>query len=227
MMKVLSLAAAAAILAHQAAAHYIWTDLTIGGTKGTGAAGGIRPNTNYNSPITDLSSNNLRCNEGGLSGSGVAVRTIQAGSQFTFHSDVAVYHQGPVTVYLSKASGDVTSYDGSGDWFKIAELGPTFNGGSASWQLNQQYTFTLPSCVAPGQYLLRIEQLGIHNPWPAGVPQFYVGCAQISVTGGSGSLSGSVKIPGHVKESDPGYTANIYNPDFKSYTVPGGSVAKC
>lgn len=39
--------------------------------------------------------------------------------------------------------------------------------------------------------------------------KFYVACAQISVTGGSGSLSGSLSIPGHVKETDPGYTANV------------------
>lgn len=36
---------------------------------------------------------------------------------------------------------------------------------------SEEYTFTLPSCVADGEYLLRIEQLGIHNPWPAGIPQ--------------------------------------------------------
>lgn len=50
-MKVLSTGTALALLANQAAAHYIWTSLTIGGTTGTGAAGGIRPNSNYNSPV--------------------------------------------------------------------------------------------------------------------------------------------------------------------------------
>lgn len=53
-MKVLSLAAAAALMANKAAAHYIWTDLDIGGTSGSGASGGIRPNTNYNSPVTGM-----------------------------------------------------------------------------------------------------------------------------------------------------------------------------
>lgn len=72
----------------------------------------------------------------------------------------------------------------------------------------ESYTFTLPSCVANGDYLLRIEQLGIHNPWPS-EPQFYVGCAQIRVTGGGSGLSPSVAIPGHVSVNDPGYTANV------------------
>lgn len=51
-MKVLSLTAALALLANKAAAHYIWTTLDIDGSSGTGAEGGIRPNTNNNSPIT-------------------------------------------------------------------------------------------------------------------------------------------------------------------------------
>ena len=37
---------------------------------------------------SDLTSNDLRCNEGGASGSGTAVVPAQAGGDFTFHSDV-------------------------------------------------------------------------------------------------------------------------------------------
>lgn len=51
-MKVLSLAAATALMANQAAAHYIWTELEIDGTNGVGAEGGIRQHTNGNSPVT-------------------------------------------------------------------------------------------------------------------------------------------------------------------------------
>lgn len=71
----------------------------------------------------DLASNDLRCNEGGLDGSGTAVREIAAGSEFTFTSDTAVYHNGPIAVYLSQAAGDVTAYEGDDGWAKIAELG--------------------------------------------------------------------------------------------------------
>jgi hypothetical protein len=56
-------------------------------------------------------------------------------------------------------------------------------------------------------------------------PQFYISCAQLKVTGGgSGNPSPTVKIPGHVKSTDSGYTANIYN-NFNSYVVPGPKVA--
>jgi hypothetical protein len=144
-MKVLSVAAAVALLANQATAHYIWTTLDIAGQSGTGAAGGIRPNSNYNSPVTgkalgwkrnsgywkswklimviDLSSPDLRCNVGGLTGTTTAIRDIRAGQQFTFKTDVAVYHQGPLAVYISKANGNLQTYQGDGTWIKIAELG--------------------------------------------------------------------------------------------------------
>lgn len=58
----------------------------------------IRKNTNYNSPVTDLASPDLRCNVGGGSSSGTTTVSVPAGSSVTFTSDTAVYHQGPVTL---------------------------------------------------------------------------------------------------------------------------------
>ena len=112
---------------------------------------------------------------------------------------------------MSKAPSDVESYDGSGDWFKIHEWGPDFSGGLATWTLATSYTATIPTCIPDGDYLLRIEQLAIHNPWPAGIPQFYIGCAQVSVSGGSASSvpGPTTDIPGHVSESYEGYTVNV------------------
>jgi len=123
--------------------------------------------------------------------------------------------------YLSKVSSAAGS-DGSSPWFKIKEIGPTFPGGS--WDMSQTYSVSIPSCIPAGEYLLRIEQLAIHNP--GGVPQFYISCAQVKVTGGGSKSFSGVSIPGHIKSTDPGYTANIYN-NFNSYTVPGPSVSKC
>lgn len=102
-----------------------------------------------------------------------------------------------------------------------------FSDGQATWDLEQSYSATIPNCLPAGEYLLRIQQLGIHNPWPAGIPQFYISCAQIKVTGsGSTSPSPTVSIPGAFKETDPGYTVNIYN-NFSNYTVPGPDVFTC
>ncbi|KAI9713190.1 MAG: hypothetical protein M1820_001175 [Bogoriella megaspora] len=221
-MKVATVSAAVAALISQASAHYIFYSFDKGAQYSH-----IRQNTNYNSPVTDLASNDLRCNVGGATGGSTTTISVQAGSAHTFTSDVAVYHQGPVSFYMSKAPSTAAAYDGSGDWFKIADIGPTFPSScSATWNLAQTYSVTIPKSVPNGDYLLRIQQLAIHNPWPAGIPQFYIECAQITVTGGgSGTPSPTVKIPGAFKETDPGYTANIYS-NFCNYTIPGPAVWK-
>lgn len=110
--------------------------------------------------------------------------------------------------YMSKAPGSVNDYDGSGDWFKIQDFGPSFSGGQASWPMRSSYTYSIPKCIPNGEYLLRIQSLGIHNP--GSTPQFYVSCAQVNVTGGGSTTPNpTVKIPGAFKATDPGYTANV------------------
>ncbi|KAI0505365.1 endoglucanase II [Xylaria bambusicola] len=219
------LAALLALTVDSVSAHYIFQQLTAGSTK-FDVFQYIRKNSNYNSPVTDLASNDLRCNVG-ASGASTETIEMQAGESFSFTLDTAVYHQGPISIYMSKAPSAAANYDGSGEWFKIKDFGPTFNGGSASWPLQQTYSYTIPKCIENGEYLLRIQSLAIHNPWPAGIPQFYISCAQVKVTGGSGTANPThALIPGAFKESDPGYTANIYS-NFNSYTVPGPAPLTC
>jgi len=212
-------------LASQVSSHYIFETFTANGVTNAPYTY-VRKNTNYNSPVTDLTSNDLRCNVGGESGVNTTTVSVAAGSSVAFTSDVAVYHDGPISVYMAKATTTAAAFDGSGDvWFKILDIGPIFPGGT--WDLKQTYTFDIPSCIPAGDYLVRIQSLAIHNPWPAGIPQFYVECAQVTVTGGgSTSLGPTVAIPGAFKDTDPGYTVNIYT-DFTNYTVPGPAVASC
>ncbi|KAI1123993.1 endoglucanase II [Nemania abortiva] len=220
-----SFAAVSALAAKTVSAHYIFQQLTAGATK-FDTFQYIRQNSNYNSPVTDLTSNDLRCNVG-ASGEGTDTIEMTAGEAFSFTLDTAVYHQGPISIYMSKAPGAASEYDGSGEWFKIKDFGPTFNGGSATWPLQQTYSYTLPQCIENGEYILRIQSLAIHNPWPAGIPQFYISCAQVQVTGGTGSANPTnALIPGAFKDTDPGYTVNIYT-NFNNYTVPGPSPLTC
>lgn len=96
----------------------IFQYLTANGQKG-GQYQNVRRNTNYNSPVTSLSSNDLRCNVGASSNGGnTTTVAVAAGSSVTFTADTAVYHQGPVSFYMSKVADAVAS-DGSGDWFKV------------------------------------------------------------------------------------------------------------
>jgi len=127
---------------------------------------------------------------------------------------------------MAKAPTTAAAFDGSGAvWFKILDIGPTFAAdGTSTWPLSQTYTSTFPKQLPTGEYLLRIQQLGIHNPYPGGTPQFYIGCAQVSVTnGGTGNPGPVVSIPGFVTGTEPGYVVNIYS-NFHNYTVPGPAV---
>lgn len=59
--------------------------------------------------------------------------------------------------------------------------------------------------------------------------QFYIGCAQLKVTGPGGTCSPKISLPGAYNAQD----SNIYIPNFyygfdpSTYTAPGGAVATC
>jgi len=133
-------AAALSLAVGEVSAHYIFQQLSVNGVSNP-TWKYIRQHTNYNSPVTDLNSNDLRCNVGATTGGNTETVTVAAGSSFTFKLDTPVYHQGPVSVYMSKAPGAAKDYDGSGGWFKILDLGPSFNGGSASWPMSGEFKF--------------------------------------------------------------------------------------
>ncbi|KAF2840989.1 lytic polysaccharide monooxygenase [Patellaria atrata CBS 101060] len=193
-------------------AHYTWTSFIAGGTK-TPAFQYVRKNSNMNSPVASVSSNDIRCNTGSqASAASTQTYTVAAGSTIGMALDQAVYHIGPILVYMSKAPGSVSSYDGSGDWFKVAEVGPTFSTGAWSWKTTEvsQYTFQVPASTPPGEYLVRFEQIGIHNAQGSGGAQFYINCAQVQITGnGGGSPGPLVKFPGAYKASDPGNRSSV------------------
>lgn len=133
-MKTFSAAAALATLlaAHGVSAHYVFQQLSVAGTEYP-VFKYIRKNSNMNSPVTDLSSPDLRCNEG-ATGSGTDTVAVKAGDSFTFSLDTPVYHQGPVSLFMSKAPGAVSDYAGDGDWFKIHDFGkPLAHHCRAAW----------------------------------------------------------------------------------------------
>jgi hypothetical protein len=219
------LAAAAAFAVNSVAGHYIFQQFSAGGTKYPPWQY-VRRNSNpawlQNGPVTDLSSTDLRCNVGGQVSNGTETITMKAGDQFTFTLDTDVYHSGPVSLYMSRAPGAVADYDGSGPWFKIFDWGPS----GSSWPMRGSYTHNIPSCIPDGEYLLRIQQIGLHNPGAA--PQFYISCAQVKVTnGGSKTPSPTALLPGAIKSSDPGLNVNIYNGAITNYVVPGPQVFSC
>jgi hypothetical protein len=138
MKSFLQIAAAAVLAANSVAGHYVFQQFTAGGTK-CPAWKYIRRNSNpawlQNGPVTDLASSDLRCNVGGQVSNGTETITMKAGDEFTFTLDMAVYHAGPVSLYMSKAPGAVADYDGGGPWFKIWDWGPT----GSNWPLRSRW----------------------------------------------------------------------------------------
>jgi hypothetical protein len=76
-------------------------------------------------------------------------------------------------------------------------------------------TANIPKNLPSGDYLLRIEHIALHQASNAGGAQFYISCAQISVTGGgSGTPGPLVSFPGVYSANDPGIKVNIYGVSY-------------
>ncbi|KXN88104.1 putative endo-beta-1,4-glucanase D, partial [Leucoagaricus sp. SymC.cos] len=197
------------------------------------------------SPITDVNSNDIICN-GGINPYHQPVSqkviTVPAGAQVTaeWHhtldgaspSDPAdpidPSHHGPVLAYLAKVP-DATSMTVTGlKWFKIYHDGYT----SGTWGIDKlvqskgKVSFTIPNCIAAGQYLLRVELIALHGASTYPGAQFYMECAQLQITGGGSTSPSTVSFPGAYHGSDPGITINIYQ-TLSSYTIPGPPVFSC
>jgi hypothetical protein len=129
---------------------------------------------------------------------------------------------------MTKVSSAATA-DGSTPWFQVAELGPSFSSGAIGFpsQDRDSFTFTIPKSLPSGDYLLRAENIAIHAASSANGAQFYISCAQITVTGGgSGTPGPTISLPGGYKATDPGLLINIYHPIPTSYKYPGPAVWK-
>ncbi|KAG8841594.1 hypothetical protein FRC20_004939 [Serendipita sp. 405] len=126
MKTLFGLASLVLALLPQASAHYRFISLIYGGVTTT-AFQYVRQSTNWNSPVTDVTSNDLRCNVGATT---ALTANVTAGSTVGFALDQAIYHPGVLNVYMSKAPSTAASYDGSGKWFKIYQISAVTDGGS-------------------------------------------------------------------------------------------------
>lgn len=161
-----------------------------------------------------------------------AIYSVNAGDNVGFTVDAAISHPGPLSVWMSKAPTGTTAaeYDGSGDWFKVYEL-TTYEITSAGLQWAtyipgtsgiQNFTIDLPADLESGDYLLRAEHIALHAAEEFEGAQYYIGCAQLSLTSsGSGSPSPVASIPGEYTGYEAGLIIDIYYPIPTNYTAPG------
>ncbi|KAI0022974.1 glycoside hydrolase family 61 protein [Xylariomycetidae sp. FL0641] len=238
-----------AIAATLTSGHTIFQKVSVNGAD-QGQLKGVRaPDSDY--PIQDVNDAAFACNKN-LKHVDSTVISVPAGAKVgawwghviggaqsanDADNPIASSHKGPIMVYLAKVDDAASAQTTSGlEWFKVAEEGLS----KGKWAVDNMianhgwHYFTMPACVAPGDYLMRVELIALHSAYAQGQAQFYMECAQIRVTG-SGSQTGSatVRFPGAYSASDPGVMLNIYdqsgNPNNagKAYAIPGPRVMTC
>jgi lytic cellulose monooxygenase (C1-hydroxylating) len=216
-MKTLSTLAFAASMANMVAGHAIFQQLWINGEDQSSTCVRMPPS---NSPVTDPTSNDMRCNAnpgaaqttcGVKAGDTVTVEMHQHNDRDCSKEAIGGAHHGPVMIYLS-AVDDAASADGSGEFFKIFEGGYFENNQTWANDLINEgcglQSFTIPSDIAPGDYLLRAETVALHAAGSENGAQYYMSCYQLHIEGtGSATPAGAV-FPGAYKSTDPGLLIN-------------------
>ncbi|KAH7100698.1 glycoside hydrolase [Auriculariales sp. MPI-PUGE-AT-0066] len=225
-----SFVALALLLGGPASAHYTYPGLIVGGVTSDDYVN-VRMTNNHwsHNPVQDVTSIDLRCYTSETNATATTA-AVTAGSTVGFRIDPIIGHFGPLMVYMAKAPSSATGWDGSGSvWFKIYEVPPVLTNGALVWpsQNLTSFTFTIPKSLPDGEYLIRPEHIALHGAATEGGAQFYMGCAQVKVTGGgSGSPTPKVAIPGAYTSTDPGILFQPYYPVPTSYVMPGPTVWK-
>ncbi|KAK2746834.1 hypothetical protein FQN57_002876 [Myotisia sp. PD_48] len=179
--------------------------------------------------ITSVSSSKLRCyEEAGRPAAGV--KEIQAGSTLGFELSSGIRHIGPVLWYMARVpdGADVNTWPASGNvFFKIAQIGASNESGKWKWieQDKTQIFAKIPASLPNGNYIVRVEQIALHDSSYVGGAQFYLGCGHVKVTGGgSGTPGPLVAFPGAYKSNDPGILIDLTSRTPANYQFPGPAV---
>ncbi|KAE9375896.1 lytic polysaccharide monooxygenase [Stipitochalara longipes BDJ] len=193
-------------LATAAQAHYNFPSMNAGA-----AWSNVRQWTGYYTfdPVTNVASEDIRCNVN--ASFAASTLSVAAGSVLKWTANPDIYHPGPLLAYMAKIYQDHPTVGTSG------LVWPSASATSVS--------FTIPAAVPAGDYLFRIEHIGLHAASGVNGAQFYISCGQLTVTGGgAGTPSPLVAFPGAYKATDPGIMLDIYYPVPTNYQPPGPAV---
>ncbi|KAI9759115.1 MAG: hypothetical protein M4579_002562 [Chaenotheca gracillima] len=170
------------------------------------------------------------CHKGATPGGAHA--TVTAGSKVQLEwTTWPVSHHGPVIDYLASCNGPCEKTDKTKlEFFKIDGAGlvdgSTPPGSWASDDLianNNTWSVTIPSSIAPGNYVLRHEIIALHSAENANGAQNYPQCINLEVTGSGTAKPSGVLGTALYKATDPGILVNIYQA-LSKYVVPGPAV---
>jgi hypothetical protein len=187
---------------------------------------------NANMPVYDVSSKSFTCGEKAvpIHDNGVSrVGEVTAGSKIGFYWGTGWPHAGSVVTYMARCNPDCGKFTGTEGnvWFKIQDEGYR----NGSWATDILATTgavhaTVPSCLAPGEYLVRHEIVNVGNCLRVNGCQIYPSCVQVKVIG-----NGDVR-PKELTAFPGTYTSKNILWQFnkikkEDYKVPGPSLFEC
>ncbi|KAJ8105332.1 hypothetical protein OPT61_g10241 [Boeremia exigua] len=224
-MKTVAVLAGIAAVAN---AHATWQQLWKNGEDLESTCARLPPS---NSPIEDYTSTALQCNVSPAAASGkcsyeagdtVTIEMHQHNTRDCATEAIGGAHWGPVLAYMSKVEDSATA-DGSSEFFKVyentwAKAPGSTQGDNDYWgtkDLNYncgKLDFTIPTDIAPGDYLLRAEAIALHAASSGGGAQHYVTCYQLTVNGDGTATPAGVKFPEAYSKTGPGLGFSIHAP---------------
>ncbi|KAL2024932.1 hypothetical protein VTK56DRAFT_3631 [Thermocarpiscus australiensis] len=193
-------------------------------TQPTGNMSGRRHTTyQSNGAVTDVNNDQIRCYERFPGQGPPGIYNVTAGQVLNYDAKASISHPGP-WLFTSPKSLKARQRQLGTPRYPISNLLICLVDTGA-----RSIPVTIPRRLQHGDYLLRAEHIALHSASTAGGAQFYLSCAQITVSGGSGTYSplNLVSFPGAYKATDPGIVINIYYPVLTSYTAPGPPAQTC
>ncbi|KAF2671155.1 glycoside hydrolase [Microthyrium microscopicum] len=186
-------------------------------------------------PVKDFTGKGITCGDAGNQAA-AGIIPVNAGDKVKLIWDQwGSSHSGPVMDYMAKCTGSDNCASFKGDsgpvWVKIDQAGydTKLNPPWASDRLGRQnatWTTTIPKSLAPGDYLLRHEILGLHVAGKRMGAQFYPTCVQIKLTSSGTANPKGIALPGAYQPDDKGILVELWrvNQGQVQYTPPGGPV---
>jgi len=181
--------------------------------------------------ISDPASSDITCSIGNrYLPAGESIPVAAGGTVQVQWNTWPVGHYGPIMNYMANCNGACASWkgDSGSPWFKISQKAFTNN----QWASDElatngfKWDVKIPASLAPGNYLLRHENLALHGGSNIGGAQFYPVCIQLTVTGSGTKKPSGLNFPGAYSATDPGIHFNPYqgNTVNAAYVPPGGPV---
>ncbi|KPI38024.1 Polysaccharide monooxygenase Cel61a [Cyphellophora attinorum] len=193
-------------------------------------------------PELDLTSPNFACRSGGAPASSSGQVAAGGTATFLWTSDDksinpdgwSAGHRGPIMTYIAPCNGPCSSIADASTlkWTKIAEQGVTGPANTQGiWATDQMRAnggvaaATIPSSIAPGEYVLRNEIIALHRAHLS-EPEFYMQCGNIEVTGsGTDDLSGQGVVASQLYSTSDeqifGFSVYDNRGDGSEWIVPG------